>query len=120
MTITEFLLARIAEDEAVANGYTADQWGNPYSDGSTYDFDERFTPASVLAECEAKRRIVELHEPCGYYGWRTPPPVEPKAWYCETCQCEDGVINDHYPCYTAKVMAAVYAQHPDYDEAWAL
>ena len=89
MTITEFLLARIAEDEVVAKraaGSTAHrpgEWswtgggdvvgavGRPvvYEDGpwtSVVECDgatgvhiARHDPARVLAECEAKRRIVE-------------------------------------------------------------
>ena len=47
MTLTEFLLARISEDEHQA--------------GIADLGDEYFTPARVLAECEAKRRIVESY-----------------------------------------------------------
>lgn len=49
-------------------------------------------PARVLADVEAKRRIVEN------------PPVSPDA----IAEWED----------TVKILAEVDADHPDYDEAW--
>ena len=68
MTITEFLLARIAEDEAVLERRGA----FPHS---THGTDEvgAYNPrcpdclglpgkARVLAECKAKRTIIELHK----------------------------------------------------------
>lgn len=68
MTITEFLLARIAEDERRAHDVAAENGhglGRPIWTGDDpWPADEafavQFTPARVLAECEAKRRIVEL------------------------------------------------------------
>jgi len=93
MTLTEFLLARIAEDEAVARAAATrpivtthlasnirrevkpdsivviwrideDAQGGSPSDRGTFREGqahfERFDPARVLAECDAKRRIVEL------------------------------------------------------------
>jgi hypothetical protein len=70
MTLIDFLLARIAEDEAVARGadplvtglrvsvWTCDKYGHVAVD-----------PARVLAECEAKRRI--LSNDTLTYGERT-------------------------------------------------
>lgn len=85
MTLTEFLLARIAEDEADARGDTLgavipqDCWG----------------PDRVLAECEAKRRIVDA------------------------CQNVEQV---HAAEFLADRMLAFlalpYADHPDYREEW--
>lgn len=82
MTLAEFLLARIAEDEAVALAASDSPWrteGSKYVSGAyiisrgggsvshatevtTPDAEHivRHDPARVLAECEAKRRIVEL------------------------------------------------------------
>lgn len=50
-------------------------------------------PARVLAECEAKRRIVA-----------EVLPTHP----------------DYDPLYVQKVLALPYADHPDYDEAWRI
>jgi hypothetical protein len=49
LTVTEFVLARIAEDEADADGI--DRY-------RIYD-DARWNPARVLAQCAAMRKIVE-------------------------------------------------------------
>jgi hypothetical protein len=109
MTLTDFLLARIAEDEAVARGAIADDGGSNEGFANQYDrmvgtYDRpldwvprigedaarliaRFAvPARVLAECEAKRRIVELISSPG-----------PQA---------------------LRLLALPYADHPDYLPEW--
>lgn len=96
MNLSEFLLARIAEDEAMARDAQAAN-----IDTVVHEHIERWDPARVLAECEAKRRIVEEH----------PPFLR----HCDTCHELDGP--DVSPCLTLRVLAAVYSDHPDYDEA---
>src|SRR5574337_1430284 len=133
--LTEFLLARISEDETLARKSSPSPW--QYGDvesvagGSLYDktrmigslhyeqptdhdgtivrhllSDEadangahiaRHDPARVLAECEAKRRIVEdrLHL----------DTVRP------------GAIRAHSE-WACRVIASIYADHPDYREEW--
>ena len=64
----------------------------------------RWHPARVLAECEAKRRIVEEHAWGEYVvgdGWRT-------------------CIADHEesPCTTLRLLTMPYADRPGYDPAW--
>lgn len=61
---------------------------------------ERFDPARVLAECEAKRRVVELHP--DMLGW---------------CQ---GCAHESHPCRTLFALAQPYADHEDFQEAWRL
>ena len=125
MTLTEFLLARIADDEAVARkvpGQHFSTWNRSWDAGFRdlvidageggrlvtlpETMDEhvcRWDPARVLAECAAKRAIVEEHGPVG---------VD-----CRSC----GVADEHgvdYPCPTLRILAAVYAEHPDYQEVW--
>lgn len=58
-----------------------------------------FTPARVLAECQAKREIVRL--------------------WSET---EEGTYGDQGPSIAAEAayaVAAVYSTHPDYRSEWA-
>lgn len=100
MTITEFLLARIAEDEAAADRVEF----RPYlGEGAP-----ELLTARVLAECEAKRQIIELHQRCNVHDH---PGDE-----CDACQrCGDGSI---WPCDTLLAVASVYADHPDFDPAW--
>ena len=58
----------------------------------------RHDPARVLAECEAKRRIVEL--------------------FPDAAQDGDGWNDAGYS--VLRDLAAVYADHPDYREEWRL
>ena len=96
MTLTEILLARIAEDKVRAD----DAWKAVDNGAIVWDRihpDVRaaiWTPDRVLAECEAKRRIVEAfgdYDPEDHWDFQTFP---------------------------LRALAAVYADHPDYDETW--
>lgn len=114
MTITEFLEARIAEDEAEA------EKGGWHNGGGTFASDNYgcllIQPTRVLAECAAKRAILKEHELDLHMS-------EP---YCDTCtewwKCElgEGPPPVKYPCPTIKALAAVYADHPDYRQELAL
>lgn len=105
MDLSEFLLARIAEDEA---GYR-DEFYYGY-----LDVRER-----LLAVCEAHRRIVELHHPSPEYDTQA----------CVLCQwdrdCDSPVFAPDddpewlWPCPTLRALAAIYADHPDYRSEWA-
>ena len=90
--MTEFLLARIAEDWADAMS----GWRWKALGAGEY---ERLQ-ARVLAECETKRRIVALHG-----------EVDP-------CDAHDGATFETVDCETLQVLALPYADHPDYDEEW--
>jgi len=115
--LAEWLLARIAEDEAAARacvgvnelaGYLGgkpiprwvrDGWQIRSDDerrivrvGHTWareaDHIARWDPARVLAECEAKRRLIALGEKDSYW---------------------DDVL---------RLLALPYADHPDYRDEW--
>ena len=108
MTLTEFLLARIAEDEA----WTAEH--PHFGDGSAPDYVPPWW-TRVLAECEAKRRIMALHD----FDFVAPAGAE-SSWdeftSCRTCRGDSG----EYPCPTLRALASVYADHPDYRQEWKL
>jgi hypothetical protein len=82
----------------------------------------RHDPARALREVEAKRALLRMHEPVPFWG-NNPPPLKDRtpenavAWYCE-CQCPDGVIQGAYPCDTARLLTAVWSDHPDYRQEW--
>lgn len=99
MSITEFLLARIAEDEGLTKYQRPHDLGN----------------ARWAAECEAKRRIVALHPDRGWEKCETCPTGAVRVEYGEPMQ-----PLDDWPCFTLRVLAAVYADHPDYDQGWTL
>lgn len=122
--LTEFLLARIAEDEAVARqagpghyhthmdtyegtwvevGTRAEcsVWGQDciihYRPDWWEQLVDRFDPARVLAQCEAVRRIVEL-ETADRHG--RVYPINPRA------------------VEVIRALATIWRDHPDFDPAW--
>jgi hypothetical protein len=137
--LTEFLLARIAEDEAAAqaaypggrwevaaNGHEGhsiraldvhafelpdvpetvvdDEGGAIPPDITTMRHIALWDPARVLAECEAKRRTIELATVVGRMDrqiqaeWGV-PPIEPE---------------DDVELKLLRALALPYANHPDY------
>lgn len=74
-----------------------------------------FSPARVLAEVDAKRRIIAEHPLIE----ASEPKVHPFPYGCETCHFdrEEGVYGDG-PCTTLKLLALPYADHPDYRQEW--
>lgn len=105
-TLTEFLLARYAEDEAVARRFHPDESLHVHFAGDA-EPTALYTAARVLAECEAKRRIVEHHE----------------VWHghCEVC-AEEEVWGERSsmtaPCPTLRLLALPYADHREFREEW--
>ena len=93
-TLADFLLARIAEDEAVARRIAAVGSCEP-----------AYHPARVLAECAAKRAIVaDLQK----WDDATEADLGDDRFY--------GWLNGVEQA--AQHLAAPYADHPDYDPAW--
>ena len=136
LTLTEFLLARIAEDEADAKKVNTGQW-YPWDErngdlspalralnGRAAAHIARQSPARVLAECEAKRRIVqwhEIHEDCceqryGPFEWTA--PAEGVVIGSEVGDSVEIGRQAYYGCVTSMMLAAPYADHPDYREEW--
>jgi len=103
VTLTEFLLARIAEDEAAA---VAEIPTGPRRNGKTFW-------RRVLAECEAKRRIVEDADT--YVGefenedWRTNDTFTAGRVAGRARSWRDD---------TLRLLALPYADHSDYEEGW--
>ena len=93
MKLTEFLLARIAEDEAAALSRLRGHRELP----------ETERESRVFAECKAKRRIVEWAAPV-LTNW---PGAAAGARHVS----DDGLD-------VLRILALPYADHPDYDEEW--
>ena len=100
MTITEFLEARVAEDEKNAGTYV-----EVLPEGDMAPLFRR-----VLAECAAKRAIIGLHGA---------DPANDKP-VCLSCGDWWDGSPEPFPCPTLKALAAVYSSHEDYDSGWAL
>jgi hypothetical protein len=103
VTLTDFLLGRIAEDEAAAEQRVRVR-RRLRPDLEAGSFGTMPTPAQVLAECKAKRRIVER---------------------CLELDPESESFGGHVPMLHGQGMleaichlATVYADHPDYREEW--
>lgn len=148
VNITEFLLARIAEDEAVAKAawgespwVARERWhttpfGRNFNTFVVMDGQREVTivsmggsarhiahwhPARALAECAAKRAIVGLHGAAHDYAdhYRKPTPLV----VCVECGPHEDVDwrtggQGNFPCSTIRALAAVYADHPDCDTVW--
>ncbi|QBI56755.1 DUF6221 family protein [Streptomonospora litoralis] len=128
MTITEFLNARLHEEqqwaihlERNARNYlraenlrevrgrarqTTVAW-DPYA-----EFAQR-----VYRSVTGQLRILEEHpQTRGWDGDGVDNPI------CETCARDDrdgGQDGDPYPCTTLRLLALPYADHPHYQQEWA-
>ena len=93
-TITEFLEARIAEDEAEANACL-----RVYREGGD---SSKLRWVRALAECAAKRAILQSHD-------MLDQSTKGDEWtWGYTAATHDAL----------RAMASVYKDHPDYREAW--
>ncbi|MFF9910630.1 DUF6221 family protein [Streptomyces sp. NPDC013457] len=82
------------EDNAGTVAFTQDRDGQHIA---------RHDPARVLAEVDAKRRILERHAQCGSGIGR----------------CDDGGhVSEGEACAEQIDLAAPYADHPDYKDKW--
>ena len=106
VTITEFLLARIAELETKARAL-GDEPGRRWlhfletaDDTDVRAFGALANPSRVLAECQAKQRIVEL---CQQVDAEPNPP-------------EALVLADH----VLQLIALPNADHPSFQDEWRI
>jgi len=128
-TLTDFLLARIAEDEADAQTGRNDAWhiqdpSRGWGDERDQElvgggkllarFDQehglvaahhvaRWNPARVLAECDAKRRILAGYEHVESFGRSSDSFTIAEIEYVERI---------------LPALALSYADHPDYRQVW--
>jgi Family of unknown function (DUF6221) len=134
--LVAFLADRLDEDEAAAKAamsatgpdwwfdpatsylrspigsFVADTMNAPYRDEEIGPFLARHDPARALREVEAKRAILAEHGPAS--GGRDPDR-------CRVCTAiHDGrAARFRAPCPTLLSLAAVYSDHPDYQQEWA-
>lgn len=108
LTLTDFLLARLADDEERARfvwsqvdeynkAHRYEEWRLSWHD--EYDL-LCIEPDRAIAECEAMRRIVDLHS-----------DIDP-------CDAHDGATLTTVDCDTLRILALPYADHPDWREEW--
>lgn len=132
--LTDFLLARIAEDEAAARACEPESERHPYGDrtipatpfdrlgpeiegylgGSLGAHAARWHPARVLAECEAKRRIIDL-------AFVHMQFVDGELGCSHSAdQIRNGRCADIDPAEDSllRTLALPYESHPDYRSEW--
>jgi hypothetical protein len=114
VTLTEFLTARLDEDAKEAR-YRADRRlarGRPIGE----------TVANLtiraLRQVEAHRAIVAEHPIADDLSPYSRSCGSGLPFGCETCHEWDGIICGNGYCPTLRHLATMYADHPDYDEAW--
>lgn len=129
MTLTDFLLARVAEDDAAARKAGSAAWANMHHniylagdpsnevvavgpwDGDLGDAAEhmaRQDPARILAECKAKRAVVAQYDSAlqQTYG-RNAPDVQAEL---------EAIAEAVEQCVMS--LARVYVDHPDHRPEW--
>ena len=109
MNIIEFLDARLAEDEQLAReshsillliGNDTRVLVEGSDERNTYRFIERFNPARVLREVAAKRALIA-------------------QFVNQSCMsCSSTVGGDDIGDCVARLLAAAYSDHPDFNPEW--
>lgn len=142
MELPEFLRARLDEDqERAERGQWTAQFlsqGGAKDPGSRQAFAKAIereggrSPAWVLADVAAKRRIVDEHQrrpdytPQAIARYAAEHPEIAERASCERCHVlyDDAEIDENpcgavdWPCLTLRLLAAPHAGHPDFDQAW--
>jgi hypothetical protein len=104
--LVTWLRAQLDEVQRMAGEAPPDEWDDPYGEfrsrgGPLFDHVLWHSPAQVLAEVEAKRRILDLiREP-------DDPNDDEQVWY--QCALAD----------VARLLALPYADRPGYRAEWA-
>jgi len=118
MGISDFILARVAEEEEAAHAALdgrppAERWQPPGGDHV-----EPWNPWRVQSACLVRRLIVRAHRNTGpamrVLADGTPHMTPPT---CRTCRDAVGEPAA-WPCYTLRVLASEWAHHPDYRDEW--
>lgn len=114
MDLVGFLLARLAEDQAVADAALG-KWLRGDSP-EALELVQHFTVRRLLAECAARRRIIANHA----HELRTEPHDGGRTYMeCETCFEAHWYVALGGWCFTLRAMALPYADHAGYRREWA-
>lgn len=117
-TLRDFLLERLAEDEAVSplNWLIFE-----VRDGIPGNY---AIPDRVKAERAAKRAIVARHhrhdEDTDFvrFEWQSADHEEPECVGCGANFVEEYRVQHIDQCPELRSLASIYSDHPDYDEGW--
>ena len=106
--LTEFLLARITEDESRASSGWS-RLGDTRWETDNYGRDF-LTPSAALAECAAKRAIIEMAQDATDLDKYATDDWPESRNLATQPYCGDVIL---------RAIAAVYKGHPDYRQEWA-
>jgi hypothetical protein len=100
VTIVEFLTARLADPVGAGDGST-ECWGV----GEYHQCDEwsEWHERTITAQ----RVVVSLHKD----DYTDTGDIDTDAEICTLCQ-------EAWPCRTLELLASIYSDHPDFDQAW--
>lgn len=134
--LSAFLTARLDEDQAQAQDAISERgriaYDPPLPDGFE-DFGLQawadvnvpavlLGPERVLAEIEAKRNTLAIHQRNTENGGDLDPDcTKCMSWETGVDPYDELVTDaeyDSWPCDTVKALASVYANHPDYRPEW--
>ena len=107
MELVDFLLSRIAEDEAAAPDLHRGNCDRaPVKGGSC----ACGWPERLKAKSEAERKIIDAHS----------GPERARGAYESESRYWDPICKVNMPCQTLRLLAEPHADHQDYDESWAV
>jgi hypothetical protein len=107
VTLADFLLARIAEDEEAARCARMSDRDGGVETGSAHI--SRWPPPRVLAECEAKRRMISLANSAIAEAEAEPGPPSGPLFEARASLAQTML----------RAAALPYADHPEYLQEWA-
>lgn len=116
--LAAWLREQIAEDRRAASEAEADRdddwWWGPDSESASERHIARWDPDRVLAECDAKERILAAHRVEQF----SPRPGVPHTVGCFSCHIADATLYAGGYCDTLRALALPYADRPGYREEW--
>lgn len=138
MLMSEPLVAFLREQldvefEAPHAPYCAGHDGDDFNGGTSHAFDGSLCdcgwPARVLADIDAKKRILEQHKPVTFTNITLGIVDATVCWVCHSHMDypHDGedhddwefpLVQDRYPCLTVRLLALPYADRPGFQESW--
>jgi hypothetical protein len=108
VTLVEFLTAMLDRDEAAVRRIADCDYFHGVESDAEVEVLRFADPARVLAEVEAKRRIIAEHADGEDHE------CEPRFGEIDWTTGRQHLL----PCPTLRLLALPYADHEDYDEAW--
>lgn len=132
MTITDFLLERIAEDEAAANNATGARWvvlsgvnASLVNIDATHVRDEkwkygRFGHIATASHDAAYAEHIARQDPARTLAECAAKRAIVGLHKVGADQCDEhNAMFESIACPTIRALAAVYKDHPDYKQEWA-